>query len=333
MLAHFIAKRLRDEGFEILITSRKYDYLETLMETLGEKCIFVGEYGETIYEKLVADANRILELAPIIKKFSPEVLVSYPSPSAYRVAYGLKIRIIGLNDSPHSTIVNRLCLPLVDCLIAPACIAYDSFRRYLSPGAQYLTYDGVDEVLWMREAEGDPTILRNLGLSPQDKIVIFRPPEEKASYYHYDIPDYFKIMSTISGMGKVIFFPRYKYQELAVRRMFRGGNIIIPNRAIPLYKIYSLVSLVISGGASMAREAALAGTPSISMFPRRLEVNEFLVEKGFPLYHIVEVDDILNTVIAVLKNPNKYKIRVSEILKNLQTPLDPLLKALPKLLE
>ena len=330
LLAHSLGCRLEDEGYEVIITARDYEYTSSLAELIGAagKTRIVGGYGETLEDKLRADVERMRLLIDIISRWRPCLLISYPSPSACRVAYGLGIPIVILTDSPHSRIVNRLTLPLANAVIVPEAVGVQPIREFLTEDSKVFTFRGVDEVEFLRGFKPDPKVLGEVGLRPEERYYIVRPPEEKASYYTFSPPDLDELMDELSERGRIVFFPRYESQRAHVLGRYRG-RVIIPGRAVDTRSLYYYAEAVISGGATMAREAALIGTPSIYMFPRPIEVNEWLKELGFPIRRVVSPDRVLEALESMLAGSSREELRVKagEILKGLEGPGDVLLDA------
>ena len=62
--------------------------------------------------KLLASLDRSKLLTKKIEKWNPDLLISFCSPEASRVAYGLGIPHIAFSDSPHAKAVMRLSLTL-----------------------------------------------------------------------------------------------------------------------------------------------------------------------------------------------------------------------------
>ena len=54
-----------------------------------------------------------------IKIFSPDIVISFCSPEAARISFGLGIKHIAFCDSPHAEAVMRLTIPLIQKLLIP----------------------------------------------------------------------------------------------------------------------------------------------------------------------------------------------------------------------
>ena len=88
---------------DILCTSREYNEVTKLAKIRHFDLIFVGKHGGGDKKsKLEASIKRIEKLSKKIKKFKPDVVVSFGSPEAARISFGLGIRHIMFCDSPHA---------------------------------------------------------------------------------------------------------------------------------------------------------------------------------------------------------------------------------------
>ena len=105
-------KRIK-KNHTVLCTSRDYDQVTHLAKIRGVKLIIIGKHGGSgRHDKLNASLHRAKSLSFKIKEFSPDMTISFCSPEAARVSYGLNIDHICFSDSPHATAVMRLVIPL-----------------------------------------------------------------------------------------------------------------------------------------------------------------------------------------------------------------------------
>ncbi len=104
---------------------------------------------EQIYNKLYESTNRILELSKIIQNYSPDLAISFSSPEASRISFGLGIDHLGFNDSPHAEAVARLSIPLLTKLFSPSMIPLSSWTKYGISSKQIIQYNGLDPIAWL----------------------------------------------------------------------------------------------------------------------------------------------------------------------------------------
>jgi len=87
---------------ELLCTSRDYREAKELVKIRKLDVVIVGRHGGGEKAgKLLANINRMNSLFKIIKKFNPELTLSFCSPDASRISFGLGINHIAFCNSPH----------------------------------------------------------------------------------------------------------------------------------------------------------------------------------------------------------------------------------------
>ncbi len=322
----FLKRDLERKGHYVILSCRRGMHLEDLASALGEKPVIIGGYGKTLASKLKADAERVRELSEKVAEWDPQLLVSYPNPSAVRVAFGLGVRIVIYTDTPHAVHAHRLSIPLTDFLVHSRLIDPLCLRRYvLSKYTVIVRYNGVDELAWVNKLPVNDSILRELGLRPGEYVVA-RPPEIHAAYYrHYDTDPVLKIIEKLSREITVVVLPRY---EEDARRYGNTGCIVL--KKLPLAaSLLRFSKLVITGGGTLAREAALMGVPGISVFPYKLELNDALSALGFPLYRIPSVKEAYKKAIDIITGKETVDgKRIESLTRSLEEPIKPLLRIL-----
>jgi len=127
-----------------------------------------------------------------------------------------------------------------------------------------------------------------LGLSPEDIVVILRPPATEA---HYHNPESEKLLAAVVELleihpeVKTILLPRTPKQHAELRRakpaLFASRRMQVPEHAINGLDLIWHSDVVISGGGTMNREAAALGIPVYSVFRGPLgAIDAHLAETG-----------------------------------------------------
>ncbi len=282
-----IAEMLDKKGIPNFITARNYDYTQSILSRHNRTYYDVGRHGgKELSSKLDASIERMKDLKKVANKEKPDWHISLSSPEATRIAFGLGVKIIQLNDAPHSYWVNRLTLPLAKWVIIPLAIP---LRKYIDfvPYKKIITYKGVDEIAWLRDFEPQPNVLAELGLKPR-KYIVFRPPEIYASYYPTKVETQ-ETIEQILSYPKVVALPRYQKQK---EELSKRDNVVILPGGLDFQSLLYYSNAVVTGGATISREAALLGVPSVCLFPKPLDIESWLSGLGYPLY----------------KNPTKNKL-------------------------
>ena len=298
-----IAKRLRRLGYEVILTTREHPDTLSVAKALNEKFIIIGKYSPTsLFTRLQESTQRMLEMCELFQDNVPDLAVAHQSVELCRVAFGLNIPLILTADTPYAQAVNRLTIPLSDTLIASKAIPQRFFKSF---GAQKIVqFNGVDEVAWVKDFV--PTEKFNF----KKPLIVVRQMETRASYAlgKTDLTE--RLAQKLTSIGNVLFLPRYDFRE-------RKG-LMITKGFVDSLNVAAHADLVINMGGTMAREAALQGTPSIviSTFTRSY-VNEYVAKKGFPLF-IVDSS-------KVISHAKKYvgrELDVKEKLDELENPVD-----------
>ncbi|MCD6348461.1 MAG: DUF354 domain-containing protein [Candidatus Korarchaeota archaeon] len=305
-------------GCSYLITSKGLRESVELLEKLNVRFSKVGRYATGgLRDKLLAYAERVSSLLDIVLNFKPDVLISFSSPEAVRVAFGLSIKAVTMNDTPHSYHVARLTFPLSWRVVYPEAIPRGEMIRLGASEEVLTSYGGVDEVAWVKE------FLKTHEQGERTFSVFIRPEESCASYLlGKDGSIALNLIKDVLEIGaEVLVKPRYPHQREAIERKY-GDKVRIVEEAVDTLTLFSQLSLVITGGGTMAREAALLGTPSISTFPLnvRLHVNDYLQERGFPIWRAYKLEDAREIVRAILKDPDRFVVDTRRIVEDLEDP-------------
>ncbi|MHA1304662.1 MAG: DUF354 domain-containing protein, partial [Candidatus Heimdallarchaeaceae archaeon] len=222
LLFDAIAKELERRGHKTIFTCREYDYVNTLFTLLKRKVKVLGKHGGgTLYGKLIAGNDRIRLLAEYINSLSslPDYHICFGCPESTRVAFGLAIPTININDSPHAWAVGKLTIPLSKYLVYSKSIDENKWYKLGAIREQLYPYNGIDEVAWLRNFTPDETVLEQLSLSKDDSFIIARPEESSAAYMLNDkIVGSTKLDKIFDELfqiydGKAIVFPRYPSQR------------------------------------------------------------------------------------------------------------------------
>lgn len=331
LLFNAIAKELEKAGHEAIFTCRNYDYVASLFFLLDLDVEIMGRHGGgTLYGKLKAGNERIAQLAEYINGLEnkPDYHISFSSPESTRVAFGLGIPTITINDSPHAKAVGKLTIPLSKYLVYSSCITDDKWFSLGATRDQLEPYDGIDEVAWLQDFKPQKETLEMLGLHVDDSFIVGRPEESSAAYMlERNMVGQTHLVEILEEVfetydGRAVIFPRYESQEKILKKKFKN-RIIVPPRAVDTLSLYYYSDLCITGGATMAREAAALGTPSISYYPNPLDVLEYISDIGIPLHNEYTIQSaILKAKELIDKSEDKLTMRskTKQILAKLESP-------------
>ena len=263
LFSESIVERLRKKH-HILCTSREYEEVTKLSKIRHFDLTFIGKYGGgNKKNKLEASIERIEKLSKKIKKFEPNLVISYGSPEASRISFGLGIKHIMFCDSPHANAVMRLTLPLIQKLLIPSIIPKKEFSKYGISEKNIIQYKAIDAVVTMKRE-----INENIS-SPfknnNKKNILIRLEEEEASYTlnsNKIIPIIQKIKNDYKNEN-IIVLGRYTKQIKNLQKVI-GNQVKIIKMSFDGKYLLNNTDIFIGSGGTMTAESALLGIPTIS---------------------------------------------------------------------
>ena len=165
----------------VLCTSRDYDQVTQLAKIRNLKLVIVGKHGGSKrHDKLNASLHRAKSLSIKIKRFSPDITISFCSPEAARVSYGLNIDHICFSDSPHADAVMRLVIPLVQKLLIPWIIPKKEFTKFGINIKDIMHYRAIDAAIISKRRISKNR--KKLAEESKKNVILVRVEEEYASY-------------------------------------------------------------------------------------------------------------------------------------------------------
>ena len=125
--------------------------------------------------------------------------------------------------------------------------------------------------------------LSKLGISPDDVLVVIRPPAHEALYHRFENELFDELLSGLSARPnvKVVLLARSDAQREKLAARHNSKNLILPRAALNGANLIAAADLVVSAGGTMNREAAALGTPAATIYAGRwAAIDEELVREG-----------------------------------------------------
>ena len=325
-----ITEKLEKDGFEIIRTTREYSEVIRMLELTGTEARIIGRHGgRSLKGKLIASAERIIELAKYISTRKIACALGFASPELSRVALGLAIPHFTVNDSPHSIAVARLTSPpLSERLFTPEQIPISAWLKIGVPQDQITQYNGLDPIAWLKGFSPNNHIIEELGLNQDRPIIVARTEEKKASYLldldprqiSIIVPIIKKISQEYPGF-QIVVIPRYDKQYLELRKVL-GGEIVVLDKAIDGASLLTFSSLFIGAGGTMNAEAALLGVPTISCYPKETtHVEQFLIQEGV-IHRVMNENEAIEKSKEILTSLGEFRQRHKRIAKKLSDNME-----------
>jgi predicted glycosyltransferase len=265
---------------ELLCTTRDYREAKELAKIRKLDVLIVGRHGGGEKAgKLLANIDRMKSLFKIIRKFNPELTLSFCSPDASRISFGLGINHIAFCNSPHSEKVMRLTVPLVQKLLIPKHIPKKEFTKYGISAKNVIQYNALDEYLIVKGKIFHNTIPK-LPFKKK-KTILFRTHEIQASYPSRKVNtiEIIKKLASEFPDFNIIVLGRY-YDEIKSLKRKMGKRIVVLDKVVDSGEILSLCDVFVGSGGTMTSEAVLRGVPTLSYNAVPNHDEKYLVRLG-----------------------------------------------------
>jgi len=308
-------KRLK-KNHTVLCTSRDYKQVTDLAKIRDLKMIMVGKHGGAKrHTKLDASLRRAKTLSIKIKEFSPDITISFCSPEAARVSYGLGINHICFSDSPHATAVMRLVIPLVQKLLIPWVIPKKEFTKFGIDSKDIISYKAIDAAIIAKRKISKNS--KKMSEKNKKKIILIRVEEEYASYSTKKRPAIPIIKEIIKNFSDVVVMGRYDSQIKHLDQTF-GKKIKVLSKVIDSKTLLENTSIFIGSGGTMTSEFALLGIPTISYNAVPNIIETYLVKKKLviretnPKRVVMSIRKILGSSNLEIKKKSKKMLNSME---------------------
>ena len=322
---YFIQKLQKQH--KILCTSRKYEQVNGIRKFGSINPIIIGKHGgKNNVNKLLASLDRSKLLTKKIEKNDPDLLISFCSPEASRVAFGLGIPHIAFSDSPHANAVMRLALPYATKLLTPWIIPKKDFEGFGIDYKNIINYRTIDAAVIIKNYKKNKQKKSNLR-----KMILIRPEESEAAYItkkSKTVKIIKKIIEKFPDEQKIVL-SRYKEQTTQLKKIF-GASICLLSKPVSGKELLNNVDCFIGSGGTMTAESGLLGIPTISFnaIPNRIE--DFLVKKRI-IVRSENPDRISREIYQSLNNPQiikKRKENARKLVMSFEDPYQVLLKTI-----
>ena len=322
---YFIQKLQKQH--KILCTSRKYEQVNGIRKFGSINPIIIGKHGgKNNVNKLLASLDRSKLLTKKIEKNDPDLLISFCSPEASRVAFGLGIPHIAFSDSPHANAVMRLALPYATKLLTPWIIPKKDFEGFGIDNKNIINYRTIDAAVIIKNYKKNKQKKSNLR-----KMILIRPEESEAAYItkkSKTVKIIKKIIEKFPDEQKIVL-SRYKEQTIKLKKIF-GVSICLLSKPVSGKELLNNVDCFIGSGGTMTAESGLLGIPTVSFnaIPNRIE--DFLVKKRI-IVRSENPDRISREIYQSLNNPQiikKRKENARKLVMSFEDPYQVLLKTI-----
>jgi len=305
------------KNHKILCTSRNYREVVELAKIKNVNLRLIGKHGGSTKEgKLHSSIQRMNHLLDVIAKFSPDLTVSFCSPEAARISFGIGIKHIAFSDSPHAEAVMRLSVPLVQKLLIPWVIPKNEFVKYGISKNDIIHYKAIDASVIVKEKSK----IKNVNVDRSKKTIVIRPEESEAAYILGKIKsdNIIHEVSRESKFHNIIVLARYISQKNSLKEKF-GNKVIIMDKVVDGKSLLHITDLFIGSGGTMTAESALMGVPTISYDAAPNYIEKYLVRIGL-VKRETNPKKIPALIRKMLNNNKRNREKAKIILDSMEDP-------------
>jgi predicted glycosyltransferase len=279
-----IIRHYRERGVEVILTARDHSQTIELLELHGfggTYTVLGSHYGKSKINKIRGLVVRAIELVSHIRKMKKPVAVavSHGSRSMVLAAKWMKIPVVTMYDYEFTEtgIFNRFS----DVVLVPDRIPDVALDEIKLPAAKRRKYPGIKEELYVNDFEPvldfRSQLLKKYNADENAILAVLRPPATTANYHSEKsevlLDDILHFLLNAHRVFTVIV-PRTAEQAAKMRRSIdsvadSAGCFAILDEAVDGLQLAFACDLLISGGGTMNREAALLGVPVYSIFAGR----------------------------------------------------------------
>lgn len=283
------------------------------------KIMMIGKHGGSLkVDKLNASLKRTLLLTDRIRRFKPDLTISFCSPEAARVSFGLGIRHIAFCDSPHAEAVMRLSVPLIQKLLIPWIIPKNEFTKYGISAKNIIQYKAIDASVIIRYND------YNISSNPKKKKnILIRLEEEQAAYVKKNRTNALTIVHEIVkkfGDHNVMILPRYDSQIATLKHVL-GNRAKVLDKVVDSKILLRDTDIFVGSGGTMTAESALLGIPTISYNAVPNLVEKYLVRKKLAIRE-TKPKRIISVIEKILRSDNAhFKNRAKSVMDSMEDPV------------
>jgi len=314
------------KNHKILSTSRNYREVVELAKLKHIDLLFVGRHGGSKKnDKLKASIQRIDNLVDVIAKFSPDLTISFCSPEAARVSFGLGIKHIVFSDSPHAEAVMRLSIPLAQKALIPWIIPKREIEKFGMPRNDIIHYRSIDAAAIVKDKSNVIPVYAD----KSKKTIVIRPEESEAAYIRERkniSNDIIREFSKENKRYNIIVLARYSSQKNMIKRKY-GNKVKVMDKIVDGKSLLSVTDVFIGSGGTMTAESALMGIPTISYNAVPNYIEKYLVRTGL-VRRETNPKSVVQAVKQMLYESHKNKKKAAAILNSMEDPFTKLIEVI-----
>lgn len=293
-----IIPELKKRGHNVYLTARNFCNTIDLLEAKGLKAEYIGkgfEFSKIHPFNELFWRVRVYKLIQYASSKNFDIAVSHLSSSQAVAARRLGIPTFVTIDYEY---VNLESCRKIKSFMIPDIIPPGLLISKGVPAESIHKYSGLKESVYLYNYRFNSTHLyKKFGIKRDEILITFRPFSDTAHYLKFSndaFQNYLIERLASEPNVKIIVLPRTERQRKKFKiKSERFPNIKVSEGIVDGPSLISLSDLVVSGGGTVIREAAVLGVPAISFFHGRMGiVDQWLVDQG-RLAIVKSVEDVV----------------------------------------
>lgn len=309
---------MSNKGHEFLITARKKEVSQSLLENYGFPYIDRGRGSNTSLGKLFYLPKADWLLLKQAKRFKPDLFLSFSSPYAAHVSFLLNRPHIAFDDTENARLGQLMYRPFTKHIFSPEC-----YKGTISPKQQF--FNGYMELSYLhpRYFTPDKKILKALDVNDDQSYVVLRFVSWNATHdtghAGISLENKRRIVEEFSKFSKVFIS-----SESELPDDLKKYQILIPPEK--MHDILNYATLFFGESATMASESAVLGTPAIYLDDEGRGYTDDLEKRYSLVYNFTESPEdqekAIQKGILLLQNRDLKKEHLAKRAQMLQEKID-----------
>lgn len=290
-----IIRELEKRGHSVVVTARNFANTLALVRATGIGARRIGgghDASRNVLLKQVHHFTRTFRLM-VFARGRFDVAASHLSYTQAAAAWRLGIPTFGAIDYEHKTLGT---FRHTRCLMVPSVIPPAAFEKWGISRRCVRPYDGLKEHVYLEGFRPAVDVRKRLGIGAHQRLVSFRPIADHAEYGNGDgngvqrgLLEHFAAEKDVC----VLILPRTKRQVLELQPLVRELRALrLMRETVDGPSLICASDLLVTGGGTMLREAAVLGVPAVSCFLGPLgAVDRWLAGEGKVIF-VRRVEDL-----------------------------------------
>ena len=280
LIPEFVAR-----GHQVEISARDFAQTVEMATNAGMTPHVIGGHGGG---SIAGKAGNLVGRAGALRKWARnrgfDLALSHNSYAQIAAAASLGVKAVTLMDYEHQP-ANHLAFRLASRVIVPRAFPAAELRRFGASMRKVKRYEGTKEDVYLADFAPDPAfpgVLRKLGVTSEDVLIVVRPPAREALYHRFENELFDELLSDLNSRPnvKIILLPRSDTQRVDYEQR-KFNKLIMPHVALDGANLVAAADLVVSAGGTMNREAAALGVPAVSIYAGKwAAIDEELMREG-----------------------------------------------------